>query len=233
MSRYGLQIQEVLANHARNYNKSIYQIFKPYIKNNVLEIGCAIGNITKFFLDRELIIAVDISKEYVDFVKKKFLKFSNFRAFKYDASDENICKLKKYNVDSIVCFNVLEHVKDDNKALRNFNKILNKKGTLCLLVPAIKWLYGTMDRADNHFRRYSKKELKFKLEKNGFRIKKMRYVNFIGAFGWFLNGKILKKNVLPGIQLGLYDKLIPFIFKFERLFGPPFGLSLICICEKK
>lgn len=47
------------------------------------------------------------------------------------------------NFDAIVCLDVLEHLKDDNKALINFNRLLPVGGILILKVPAIKAIYSS------------------------------------------------------------------------------------------
>ena len=33
-----------------NYNKWIYNLMENYLRDNILEIGCGIGNITEFLL---------------------------------------------------------------------------------------------------------------------------------------------------------------------------------------
>ncbi|HEV8132447.1 MAG TPA: class I SAM-dependent methyltransferase, partial [Acidobacteriota bacterium] len=59
----------------------------------------------------------------------------------------------------------------------------------------------------------------------------MRYFNLIGCVGWYLNGKVLKRTALPGVQLRLFNWLVP-LFKVEEKIGIPFGVSLIAIAER-
>ena len=59
-------------------------------------------------------------------------------------------------IDTIVCLNVLEHVEDDRGALRRLHAALAPGGRLLLLVPAHEWLYGAIDRAIDHHRRYER-----------------------------------------------------------------------------
>jgi hypothetical protein len=49
--------------------------------------------------------------------------------------------------------------------------------------------------------------------------------------GWYLNGKVLKRTALPGVQLRLFNWLVP-LFKVEEKIGIPFGVSLIAIAER-
>lgn len=68
--------------------------------------------------------------------------------------------------------NVLEHIKDDDKALAEVNKILNNQGILIIEVPSGKFLYDEYDRKLLHYRRYNMQEIEKKLIKAGFKIEK-------------------------------------------------------------
>ena len=117
-------------------------------------------------------------------------------------------------------------------ALKNMNELLEKKGKLIILEPALPGIYGALEKTENCFRRYTKKSINNVLTKNGFTVKSCRYTNIIGAVGWFVNSKILKRNVLDAKQMKVYDKIIPFISFIENIINPPIGLSLICVCER-
>jgi SAM-dependent methyltransferase len=134
-------------------------------------------------------------------------------------------------LDSVICLNVLEHVERDEEALRSFHQSLQTGGKLILLVPAGKSLFGSLDVSFKHCRRYDRQELFEKLTRAGFKVKQLRYFNFIGCVGWYLNGKIFRRKTLPAIQLRLFDWLVP-LFKLEEKIGIPFGVSLIAIAEK-
>lgn len=149
-----------------------------------------------------------------------------------DASSKKIISLKNKGFDTIVCFNVLEHIERDDLALENFYEILPKGGVLLVVVPAFDFLFGSMDKYGGHFRRYSVKTLRQKLEKAGFCIEKVRFQNVLGIVGWFLGGKIAKKKLVPEKLFVIFDKFVPFLFEIERLFGPPFGLSILCVAKK-
>jgi len=88
-----------------------------------------------------------------------------------------------------------------------------------------------MDEHLDHFRRYSKKELVEKLEKAGFEIENTFYYNMWGVPGWFINGRILKRRVLPSFQLRLFTLLHP-LLKLEQYIKTPFGLSVVAIARK-
>ena len=182
--------------------------------------------------EQEIFITTDIDMEHIKLINKKLKPNPNFKAFLYDIS-KDYKKLSKYKFDTIICINILEHVKNDRKMLNNFSKLLDTNGKLILFAPAIKSLYGSIDKADGHFRRYSKKELVAKLKESGFIIKKLFYFNFIGIFGWYLHSKILRLNIHRDKDLSMFNKIIPFISFIEKIIPPPIGLSLVSICGKK
>lgn len=215
-----------------NYNNWIYKIIKPFIGKRILEIGCGIGNMTNFFLNYETIVAIDISSECIEIMKSRFSHYKNLRIVNHDISNEEFGELREFSFDTIVCINVLEHVKDDLRALRNCYQLLNERGRLILFVPTLKILYGTIDQADSHYRRYAKIELTNKLGEAGFVIKKAAYANFFGIFPWILHSKILKKPVHPPKQMVFFDKFVPFCTFWEKIFPPPIGLNLLFVCEK-
>lgn len=217
------------------YNKWLIETVQPYLGSRILEVGCGIGNMTKYLLDKELLVAVDISATYLKILDSNFSAYPNFRSLKAEIShlDSNIIdQLKRYQIDTIVSFNLLEHIKDDIQALKNMYQILENNGRIVLLVPALKWLYGTLDKNAEHYRRYIRKELETKLKLCGFFIDEWFYLNFFGIFGWFLNGKILRSSLLPKSQLRLFNHFVPLFRKVERIIGPPIGQSLVFICHK-
>src|SRR5260370_40140147 len=57
--------------------------------------------------------------------------------------------------DTTICLNVLEHVEDDIASLTAGRTLLEPKGRLVLLVPALPALYASSNRAVCHQRRYT------------------------------------------------------------------------------
>jgi len=215
----------------RRYNQWIFSIFHPFLGRRVLEIGSGIGNITKFLLDRDLVIATDVEPQYLVLLKNTFMKYRKFLIEHLDISGTEMERYRPYHIDSVICFNVLEHIEQDEKALKNIFLLLEPKGRLLLLVPSHPWLYGGLDQHLGHHRRYGKKELKNKLEATGFKVIFLQYFNRIGILGWFLNSKILKRKRLPSFQLRIYNLLVP-LFKLEKILPLPFGTSLLVVAEK-
>jgi glycosyltransferase involved in cell wall biosynthesis len=195
----------------------------------------AIFSIVRYnFFDREtgdIIIATDVELKYLSLLKNTFGKYKKFvigRLYIPGAESE---RYRSYHIDSVICFNVLEHIEQDETALRNIYDLLEPGGRVLLLVPSHPWVYGSLDQHLGHRRRYRRRELKNRLEAQGFRVIYLKHFNRIGILGWFLNSKILRRKGLSSFQLRVYNLLVPF-FKLEEFFPLPFGMSLLAVGEK-
>ncbi len=216
-----------------NYNSWIYENIKKGVSGRVLEIGCGIGNITDYLLkDGSEVCAADIDDDYIKYTAKKYKGRKNVKVIKLDINKPGK-KIKSGGYDTAVMLNVLEHIKDEGRAVKNVKQSLAKGGKFVILVPAMQAIYGEMDKALGHHKRYNKTELKALLEKNGFKIQDIFYLNFAGIIGWYFSGRILKKSHIPENQAKIFDKyILPVTRPFERFLKPPAGQSIVAIAEK-
>lgn len=72
--------------------------------------------------------------------------------------------------DVLGAFDVLEHIEDDERVLREMAKALKPGGGVLLTVPQHKFLWSRVDDYSDHHRRYSAAELKGKLEAAGLQV---------------------------------------------------------------
>ncbi len=82
-----------------------------------------------------------------------------------------------------------------------------------------------------HHRRYTPEALRRVVEANGFQLERIEWLNLVGIAGWYLNGKILKRRVLPALQLRLYDRIAPILARAEAMWKLPIGLSLLAVAR--
>ena len=216
----------------KHNNYWVYSKISPFLGNDVLEIGSGIGTISKYLVrSNRRVVLTEINERYVGVLKRKFIgnpwvKIRHLDVLNIDAD------FSEEKFSTIVGINVLEHINNDEVLLRKLKGLLTKKGRLVLLVPAHKLLFSVLDSRLGHYRRYSKKELENKLINAGFHIEKIEFMNFLGAVGWFMSFKIIRRNRMSKFIIQTFDKFIPCIALIERFIKFPFGLSLLCIAEK-
>lgn len=211
------------------YNRWSFKKFSEYLQGDILEVGCGIGNFTKALSKFGKVWAIDNDHFCVEKTKKQ----TDLPEQVLDANietDSHIFGKKKF--DTIVCLNVLEHIKKDRRALINMYQKLKIHGNLVLLVPIHPSLYGEIDRSINHYRRYRPNELKTLLSNCHFEIIFSRKLNFLGALGWWFSGKVLKNNTVHKKRLLIFDLIAPFILPLEDIIEPPIGTSLLVIAQK-
>lgn len=215
------------------YNHWVYEQIAGALGHRVLEVGSGTGNITQFLCaDGREVMATDVVSGYRSELQRLFGETRNVRVGKFDLTAKASDEFVEHAFDTVVCLNVLEHIEDDIFALGQMHDVLKPGGKLALLVPAHQILYGEFDRAVGHFRRYEKRELKSKLKQTGFVVREVKFFSLLAALPWFVNGRLLKRDYLPTGQANLANRLVP-LLKLERLIGPPCGLSLIAIAQKK
>jgi len=217
---------------ADNYRKALLGEFSEYLRGNILEVGAGIGQITESLLRKsgvERLVSIEPDSRFYARLAEKFPGHSIVQGTIEDLQGD-------WNWDAIVNINVLEHIKDDERELKNYHQRLRKNaGVLCLFVPARTEIYAEIDRDFGHFRRYAKPELRQKLERAGFQILRLRYYNLAGYFAWWLNFCLLKKRHFDTGSVRFFDRFIfPVVHGFESRFCPPFvGQSLLAIARAK
>jgi SAM-dependent methyltransferase len=213
---------------AQRYNRWTYDRVRDGIGQHVLEIGCGTGTITSFMVDRQLVVGIDVVDEYIHATTDRFRDRPNIVIRRHDLT-ESIEPLRGYRFDSAVSVNVFEHIADDAAAMKAVYALLEPGGTFTLLVPSHPALLGPFDRDIGHHRRYTKGELRRKLEASGFRVERIRRSNPVGALGWLVNVRLLRQRRLRGA--GLFDRLVPAFAALDRV-ELPVGLSLIAVARK-
>jgi SAM-dependent methyltransferase len=134
--------------------------------------------------------------------------------------------------------NVLEHIEDDKKSLRDIRATMPVGGKLAVYVPAIPFLFSEMDAQVGHYRRYKKKELVEKVQDSGFMVEKCYWNDCIGVAAWF-SLKILGYKGKVGIgskkSLVVYDRFVYPISKIldKLVFKKIIGKNLFLFAQAK
>ncbi len=227
MDIVGKNTLEVMST-ANWYNRWVLDYLGKKVRGNILEVGAGIGNFSKLLRRRGNVTAIDIYPDYIQKLTKHssiLAGYGNIESGKYFFNSN-----KRF--DTLICFNVLEHIKDDAKAIRNMFKLLDSGCSLIVIVPAHQLLLSHFDREIGHFRRYNTKHLSDMLRKAGFRKITVRYINWWAAIGWFVFLKISRRKSLPKNPVGIFEKFAKYLLWPEKFIKLPFGLSVLAIAEK-
>jgi hypothetical protein len=217
---------------AENYRAALLCEFSACLRGNVLEVGAGFGQITEALLKTPDISKLASIEPHPEFYRELLKKFPGHTLI--EGTIDHLTDNGPWN--AIVSINVLEHIEGDQSELKKYHQhLLKGNGKLCLFVPARPEIYGQLDKDFGHFRRYTRAELRQKLEDAGFEIVRLRYYNFIGYFAWGLMICLLGQRHLNPSSVRFFDRYIfPPMYGFESSICPPFiGQSLLAVARAK
>jgi hypothetical protein len=215
---------------ANNYRSALLKMFAPHLRGRIIEIGAGCGQFTeqlKQVPGIEHLLAVEPDPRFCAEFRKSLPHQPLVEGIITSISDPG-----PWN--GIVSINVLEHIREDQNELAIYSSMLKKgHGRLCLFVPARQEIYAPIEIDFGHHRRYSRIDLRHKLEQAGFKILKLHYFNFIGYFAWWLSFRVMGQRKFNPAMVRLFDRVIfPVGFGLEsHLTWPPIGQSLVAIAE--
>jgi len=220
---------------ALNYNRWIFSRLRQHVGGEILEVGSGIGNIIAELVNDpqvERVVATDHAPASLNVIRDRFGTDAFLEAVVWDANLPPPQALSDQTFDTVICTNVLEHVENHKAALQSMKRLLRPNGKLLLLVPAHPALFCAIDRELGHFRRYRKQELCSLLGETGFRVEEVLEHNFLGAIGWFVSGKVLRRKELRNRDVRRFDRMVPLLRRMDPIIAPLFGgVSLIAVCR--
>lgn len=147
----------------------------------------------------------------------------------------------------VTLLDVLEHIEDDAASLRAIHAVLKPGGLLLCTVPAYRFLWSEHDVLNQHKRRYTRGELRARMEEAGFRVSKLTYYNTL-LFPPIAAVRLLRGGPKPrrpgeeepspdlGEVAAPLNALLRGVFGAERhwlrLGTFPFGVSVLALAQK-
>ena len=220
---------------AHNYRRWQFRLIAPYVRGNVLEVGGGIGNFTPDLAHvAESVISLEPNASCHSKLVEKTRSLSKVTVYNTTAENLDRHVAPGYQADTVVCMNVLEHLQDDELAVRTFSRRLKPGGALVLLIPAAPWAFGEIDRRLGHYRRYSKSTARQLMLRTSLTVLAMRYFNFIGLWGWFWNTHVTRRDTQSDTQILVFDRfIVPWLSLLEAFLPPPVGQSLLVVGRKE
>ncbi|GJQ21250.1 MAG: hypothetical protein HBSIN02_16050 [Bacteroidia bacterium] len=226
---------ETLA-EAVHYNDFVSARMRPFLGTRILELGAGIGNLTPHFLRYGThVTAIDIDPDLIRIHRERVE--AQPRLVVECCSIEDLARRTELqnHFDSVVSSNVLEHISDDaiGGVVRAMRTLLKPGGYAVHWIPAFQGIFGTLDRAFGHHRRYSKASAGKLFESAGFEVQSASYWNMPGFFGWWFHGRILKVQAIPRSSALTFDRyIVPILRVLEPRIWRPFGQSLLIVARK-
>lgn len=209
------------------------RVLRPNLGDTVLELGAGIGNIAGHLMGRRLrYVAAEKDPLYLHALRNRFLRTPNVEVLALNP--ESPCDFEKTGgpFDTVLCVNVLEYVRDPSSVVRSASAVLKPGGSMVVLAPQSRALYGTLDKALGHTRRFSAADLRGLLEEHGFAVKDISQLNKIGAIGWIFYGKLLRMNRINKVMLKIFDKTVWIWRHMDKVLPWP-ALSLVAVGTKQ
>ena len=202
-------------------------------KGKILDAGFGNGSLSIRASNNNLnITGIDLSEKFVEYVSEKIKDFPNINIKQGDITD---LPFDDNSFEGAFCGEILEHIEDDSRAIKELNRVLKKDGIVILSVPANPKLWDKSDEWASHHRRYTKENLKKLLEDNGFKVEKIHYWGFplTRTYHRKLYLKSLNNTHLKNSKIKKYSKGLSNIFKIDNLFNwTNKGIGLIAVAKK-
>jgi SAM-dependent methyltransferase len=215
---------------AVNYHRWLVDLAMPYLGDRPLEIGSGTGDYAQMWADGG--VQVTASEGYPPLVARLRERFADNPSVHVKELVAPIRETADHS--AVVAFNVLEHIPDDVDALRSFAGLVRPGGAVVLFVPAFEALMSDYDVTVGHQRRYRKRSLVKAMTDAGLDVERVRYVNVVGFFGWFVTMRLLRGRPGDSLLLRVFDRFfVPVLRRVESLVAPPFGQSLFVVGRRR
>lgn len=215
----------------------------------ILDVGCGTGSLVlKLARKGYQVVGVDISDSCIKITKNRIKKEGLTKSVSVSIGSATKINLPDSSVDGVIAGEVLEHLKDDVAAVREFSRVLKPGGVCIITVPADSSKWNMEDDIAGHVRRYTREVLEHLFNSQKFRFEYIRYWGFpimriyqkIMFIPWA--NMTVKKKGLDGENLDTITKIglsgvttivLGNIFRIDNLFARlPWGIGIVFVAKK-
>ncbi|MGF1511059.1 MAG: class I SAM-dependent methyltransferase [Myxococcota bacterium] len=132
----------------------------------VLDVGCSGGRLVEALAQRGFTArGIDVSHRAVAHAQRRGIDVVLGAADQLNVADGSI--------GTVIASDVLEHIDDDVRALREWRRVLIPGGALIVFVPAHPFLWSLHDERNHHRRRYERRTLTHAIRRAGFELTRL------------------------------------------------------------
>ena len=203
----------------------------------VLDIGCGTGFNIECLKRHGLtnVVGLDVSSDALTFCRSRQLTA-------LVRGDATRAPFRDGAFDLILALDLIEHVQDDETAVRGLASLLAPNGALVVFTPAFQFLWGHQDEVSHHYRRYTAAGLRATLERAGLRVDKLTYANTL-LFPVVWAGRVAQRmrgaghatsenEMHPAWSNGVLRAIFAAERPLLRRMNLPFGVSLLALAIK-
>ncbi len=214
------------------YARYVFAQIRPFLKGSICEVGSGTGRFTQFLAGFPDVTAVE---------PEGALHISAVQRLAYQINISHVCcklndcpndEVPAGTYNSVLAFNLLEHIRYDITALEIMGELLANAGHLIVVASAGPALFGRLDRRQGRLRRYSRRVLADAFEQAGLHVTRHFYLNFPGLMAWWWTGRVLRRDRISDRSAALADRWAPTLETMDRIARPPIGLSLVMIGKR-
>lgn len=199
----------------------------------ILDAGCGGGATMESLRRYGRVRGIEIAEEAVEYNRERGREVIQCSIEEMPLADESF--------DLTLAMDVMEHLPDDLRALKELYRTLHPGGSLLVTVPALQMLWGAHDVANGHYRRYTVDQLRSRVEDAGFEVVTATYFStllFPGILAVKRFGRLRSESSASDINEvpWFLNALLTGIFSLEepllRRVRLPFGSSALCFARK-
>ena len=200
----------------------------------IVDIGCGVGDLCRILPISLKRIGIDLSLSALRYAHRDYrtdAMFVNASLYELPLQDES--------VDIIICLEVLEHLREDNKALEEVRRILRPGGRLIISLPS-EFYFPQYLELMGHWRHYNPKVMAQMLERIGLKPERMlrgyrrfnRWYFYLYLVLWIVAAC---SRCLTRRAVTLYNMRLPFDRKtvYQRLERPLLYLAQKGVSSKE
>lgn len=207
IDQYSIGIKRFLKANKENHKKL-----------RILDAGCGPGLYSIFFGQKgHKVIGVDLDNKKIETARK----ISEALGINTEFLTASILRLPFENesFDIVICSDVIEHIKEDKKALLELNRVLKGKGILILTTTGNNRFTKQYQKKFGHERPgYNKRDFREVIKGTDLKlIKTIPCLSLFGKLAWLLNRRLSKSHILSAILFyTLYFlSLLDYWFNFD------------------
>jgi SAM-dependent methyltransferase len=199
----------------------------------VLEVGAGIGTFSERLLaaGAQELLLIEPEKACVSELEARFGADPRVTVRAELLPDAPSLRDRDGHFDFALSQNVLEHIEDDYAAMAAMARAVRPGGRVTALVPAHPRLYGAIDRAFGHYRRYTRERLRAITAAAGLEVERLYSFNALGLLGWWAKKRTGAQEI-GSSPLRAYEALLRAWAPIERRVDLPVGLSVIVHARK-